>query len=486
MAMHLKSEIKQQILANIDTLNIDQIAWQYAQQGRWGLAIYCYEIYTTSKALSADAQFNYSFYLAQAGEPEKAIEGYYKAIELGLRGEEEALLNIAKLYSENLRDEAKSESILTNLLAKYITYAPAMFNLAGLYEEQGKKQQASQLYHQIIQRDPHSVHAYIRLVYLDGVDSENDYKVEKLKLLLARLPDESPEKMQVLYALGKAHESLHDYINAFTYYKRANIANERFNVNYVQENYRIFVENCISAFSKEWQSTLEGNNNHSPIFICGMYRSGSTLLEQILSSHSSLKGAGERNFFKAQANKLERFVHDVSSFTIQQRMDIAQEYVEQSKQLFGQIDNLIDKKPDNIEYIPLIKSIFPHAKIIITDRDAYSNTMAIYFQCLGEDQGYATDLGNIEHYLEQNKKLAEHFYKLFPQSVYRINYSELVTNPEKELSKLLTFLGLPWEDNVLNFYKQENHVKTASIWQVRQPLYSSSLQKYEKYREFLD
>ena len=158
-------------------------------------------------------------------------------------------------------------------------------------------------------------------------------------------------------------------------------------------------------------------------------------------------------------------------------------YQEESDRIFGRNTRLTDKRPDNFLYLGLIKALFPAAKIIVTHRAWDDIAWSIYSTRFGQAQHYATDISTIRHYINLQTDLMTHWRSLFGQDIFTVEYESLVTAPRQTLTSLLNFLGEPWEEDCLRFNTLKNTVKTESVWQVRQPLYTSSVGRSAPFAE---
>jgi hypothetical protein len=151
--------------------------------------------------------------------------------------------------------------------------------------------------------------------------------------------------------------------------------------------------------------------------------------------------------------------------------------------MFPNAKLITDKRPDNIHYLGLIKTVFPNAKIVFTTRDIRDNSLSLYFQQLSKEFNYANDINQIIHHSQQQKRLMTHWKKLFPKDIIEVSYDELVDSPKPSIAKLLNFLKLDWHNDCLEFHQVKNNVKTVSLWQVRQPLYKASSGRWKNYKE---
>ena len=236
------------------------------------------------------------------------------------------------------------------------------------------------------------------------------------------------------------------------------------------------VDRLIAAFptapeSKAAQRLLSPD----PIFVCGMFRSGSTLAEQLLAGHPQVQAGGELNFLpRAVQTRLAPFPESLASLSPGLLEALAAEYVDMLRALFPNAARVTDKRPDNFLYIGLIKRLFPGAKIIHTTRDALDNCLSMYFLHLDQSMSYALDLMDIGHHYVQYRRLMAHWKTLFGADILDLNYDALVRDPRPVLGQMLAFLDLEWDDGCLAVPPRGRAIKTASVWQVREPLYQRS------------
>ena len=217
-----------------------------------------------------------------------------------------------------------------------------------------------------------------------------------------------------------------------------------------------------------------------------MFRSGSTLCEQILAGHSQISIGGEQEFFhRSIVNNWTEYPSNVNEYLTSNKVQLLNEYLKEINQFRTNGSQLTDKRPDNFLYLGVIKTLMPQAKIIWTQRTMLDNCLSIFFMRLGASMSYATKLENTIHFYQQQERLMNHWKILFPNDIYEFNYDELIEQPESNIKKLLAFIDLPWEKSCLEFHKVENQVKTASVWQVRQPLYKKSSGRWEHYQQSL-
>ena len=223
-----------------------------------------------------------------------------------------------------------------------------------------------------------------------------------------------------------------------------------------------------------------------------MARSGSTLVEQILSSHTDVFGAGELNDIASISNALKEKTKNKlpNPLFLLETLDtdllgFGLSYLQRLKQLSNNTARVIDKHPINFKYVGLILLMFPNAKIIHTNRDPLDTCLSCFFQNFTKGQHYSFNLEHLAAFYNHYQALMNHWQTLFPEKIYTLSYEKLVTQQANVTSELLNFCNLAWEDQCLSFHKNERTVTTASNFQVRQPLYTNSLKRWQHYENHL-
>lgn len=251
---------------------------------------------------------------------------------------------------------------------------------------------------------------------------------------------------------------------------------------------------CIKEmFSAELfkKHSNSGTDNNAPIFILGMPRSGTTLTEQILSSHQMVYGAGElpdiRKLLSQMcgAGEYKKFPKLVGSLGNDDLSRIGSEYIKGLRKRNSSAEHITDKMPHNFLHVGMIRLMLPNAKIIHCKRDPIDNCLSIFKQNFGGVHKYAYDLAELGGYHLLYQDLMEHWNKVLPGFVFELQYEDMVADQEGMTRKLLEFCGLPWDDNCLQFHKSERTVKTASYTQVRKKIYSDSVQLWKRYEQEL-
>jgi hypothetical protein len=218
-----------------------------------------------------------------------------------------------------------------------------------------------------------------------------------------------------------------------------------------------------------------------------MFRSGSTLTEQVLAGHSRVKAGGEIDFVPTLVQTaLAPFPQRMAQVTPRELDEFAAHYLAALARLFPDAAVVTDKRPENFLYIGLIKSLFPDARIVHTTRNALDNCLSVHFLHLDHAMGYALDLMDTAHYYRQYRRLMAHWKSLYGGDILDLDYDAFVRDPRPAVERLLAFCELDWEESCMEFHRVSNAVKTASVWQVREPLYQRSSGRWQNYARELE
>lgn len=433
----------------------------------------------------ATAHFNIALLYRQQRLYLAALNAYEEAVRLGIDRVEDVYSELGNLHSEML-DAEKAGEMFERALKIAPGHIPSLFNLAGLCEESGDKERAIELYERILSIDPQYWKALARLAYPRRADSGDQSLVDRLKACITQLEDDRFAQETLYFALGKVYDDLGSYDEAAAAFVTANQLSSQRVLPYIPVETERAFDQLINVFDTNWSRERSTDSEFKPIFICGMYRSGSTLLEQMLAGHPAIASGGELPTLPwLVAKRLGRFPSDVAGASKDQLQDVADEYEKEVRSLVSDDLLVTDKRPDNFLRSGLIRAIFPSAKIIQTRRDIRDTTLSIYFQQFGRAANYANDLRHIAHYYRQQERMFAHWRKCYPQSICVVDYENLIERPESVLRQVLEFLGLEWDASVLNFRGSTGLVKTYSIWQVREGLHNRSRDRWRNYRSLL-
>lgn len=457
-------------------------ATKLREQRRFAEAASAYERVVAAAPLLATEWYNLGFCRRMAGRYREALDAYERAIQLGVTAPEEAHLNRGVIFADHLLSPDLAEREYTQALGLNPKYCPALLNLANLAEDRGDRSQATELYRRVLDFDSEHWLALARYgKLLQDPATESD--------LLARLErgahreDVGPaDRASLCFALGDIHDKLGSFDLAFEAYSRANaLSKAASGARYDRAAEEAYVSRLIA---EAWPAVPldEGCSEGSPIFICGMFRAGSTLTEQILAGHPRVTPGGELDLLPSIVrSRFQPFPNALTLAGDEYVRDAAHAYRTEIKQLLPNAECVTDKRPDNFLYVGLIKRMFPSAKIVHTVRHPLDNVLSVFFLHLDASMNYATDLADIAHHLRLSRQLMAHWRGLYGDDIIEFDYDRFVANPRESAQALLASLGLDWEEDCLAFHERRNAVKTASVWQVREPLYGTSSGRWKNY-----
>lgn len=458
----------------------------HERAGRLAEAMAAYERLVSRWPDRPNSWYNLAVLQRKAGRFDAALDSYQQALDRGIDRPEEVHLNRGVIHSDALRQDAAALRELRAALALNPSYVPALLNLANLETDLGRLEEARATYERLLAVDPGCSEALARYAQMRRISGPDDPLAGRLRAALARPGATPAERASLAFALGKVLDDCGAYDQAFAAYAAANRHSRDCAppgaVLYDRRRHEVFVDELIATFTSARAKIASPAPTARPIFICGMFRSGSTLTEQVLAGHSGVSAAGEIDFVPALVRTaLAPFparMRDVGSGELGQ---LAARYLATTGKLFPGAQHVTDKRPDNFLYIGLIKSLFPDARIVHTTRDPLDNCLSIHFLHLDHGMGYALDLMDTAHYYRQYRRLMAHWKSVYGDDILDFDYDALVRGPRPAVERLLAFCGLDWEQDCMAFHRVRNAVKTASALQVREPLYQRSSGRWRNY-----
>jgi hypothetical protein len=298
------------------------------------------------------------------------------------------------------------------------------------------------------------------------------------------------EKLELYFALGKAYNDLEDYKNSFFHIDHANSLKKKITKYNIENDVKLF-NNIKSFFSKISLNQLNFNKKKI-IFILGMPRSGTSLVEQIISSHKNVYGGGEipilgQVFFeKFENNNQLNKNNEISTNFYNELIDIQKKYIEQISIIDNSQKVFTDKAPLNFRWIGFILSLFPNSKIIHCKRSKMDNCWSIYKNNFAGSLNFSNNLEDLGFFHNLYEELMSFWNNKFKDKIYNLSYEDLVSNPDAQIKLLIKFCGLDWDPNCLEFHKNTKTIKTVSFAQARKPIYKSSVNSSSKYFKYLN
>ena len=386
-------------------------------------------------------------------------------------------------YDEGIKTYQKVLSLKNNNPRVYLSMGHALKTV-------GRRKECEDAYHKAITLYPLCGEGYWSLANL------KTYKFSEAQILQMEnsLDDkiQEQEKIQMLFALGKAYESKGDYKKSFTFYEKGNWMQRKIVEYNAQENANN-IDSIIDFFQKN-KSVIDFNSGYEaqdPIFILGLPRAGSTLLEQILSSHSCIEGTQELHNIMTigrrikSLNNSENYLNNLLELDSKSIKMYGKMFIDETMWARNEKELFIDKMPNNFPHIGLIKMILPNAKIIDARRNPMDGCFSCFKQYFAKGQHFTYDLDDIARYYKDYLRLMDFWNKFFPGSIHTVLYEDVINNSEEEVRKVLNYLQLPFEESCMDFYKSSRPVKTASSEQVRQPIYKSALNYWKNFENDL-
>jgi tetratricopeptide (TPR) repeat protein len=360
-------------------------------------------------------------------------------------------------------------------------------NLGHIYKAKGKSDKAAEFYHEFIQDFPlHSAVGYWSLADLKDYKLKSTDK-EAIQSLIHCKTLSSGNKSLLLFTLGRIHEQQEQYEKSF---ESIHLANQ------LMANYRPFQADLYSQLINDFISKFiippeiqTPNQEFTPIFIVGMPRSGTTLIEQILASHTEVESTDELPYIERIGLELDMmggYIEKLKNITNEQAQKFAEQYTQQVKQYLPTLAKMvIDKNPNNFVHIGLIKTLFPQAKIINVVRNPLDNALSVYKQFFSNGHNYSYSLKGIELYWKGYLSLMNHWEAVYPKQIYQLSYERLVSDTENEIKQLLDYCQISFEKQCLTFYESDRLVLTPSVSQVKQPITARSIGSWKKYQPYI-
>ena len=362
----------------------------------------------------------------------------------------------------------------------------ALVAVGQLHALEGRFAEAEAAYREALEVEPEAPHAWAALVWLRRMTSADDAWLRRAQEIAAGGLG-LIEEANMRFALGKFCDDTGDYARAFRNYQRANELHRMRASPYDRAQHTRFVDDLLRVYTREalGRAATGGSDSERPVFVVGMPRSGTSLVEQIIASHPLAHGAGELRFWTTFVSRhedaLRRAVPEESA-----RRRLAREYLRLLGGHSADAQRVVDKAPVNSDYLGLIHGVFPRARFIYLERDPLDTCLSCYFQQFSPAINFTTDLADLAHYYREHRRLISHWRSVLPPgALLEVPYAALVGEQKRWTRRILEFLDLPWDERCLDFHRNTRAVSTASAWQVRQKIYKSSLGRWRNYEKFI-
>jgi tetratricopeptide (TPR) repeat protein len=428
---------------------------------------------------------------SELGRIDEAMASYHRALAF-MPNFPQVFANRGTVLKKLQRDE-EALADFDRALALDPTNAAAHSDRGDVLTSLGRLREAAEAYGKAIKIDPKNIRGYFGLAQsmTFGPDEPILARMEALDAKGKGLS--KADRIYLGFALGKAYADSKDYPSAFRHFSAANAA-KRAGIDYDErENMALFTA-IEDVFSADLMAAKSGGGDVSrrPIFILGMPRSGTTLIEQILASHPAVHGGGELKSFGdavasvCKARTAMAYPEAIPALDRNGITAIGADYLRRVIALAPNAERITDKLPANFLFAGLIHLASPNAVIVHSVRDPVDTCLSCYTNLFGEPQNHTYELGEIGRYYVRYRRLMQHWASILPPGrMLDIHYEDVVADLEGQARRILDHCGLVWDDRCLSFYKTERRVHTVSVSQVRQPIYTNSVKRWLAYEEFL-
>jgi len=403
--------------------------------------------------------------------------------------------NLAAVVCSRIGEYERSSEFYQSLLEEYPDNAKVWLSYAHVLKTEGKREQCEAAYRKAIERDAGFGEAFWSLANLKTFRFTPD-DIKNMNSQVARDSLELSSRVQFHFALGKSAEDEGDHALSFEHYDSGNKLH-RSDLNYQSQQNTARAERMKLRFTADFFRDRKGMGctESGPIFIVGMPRAGSTLLEQILASHSMVEGTTElpdiitlAKELRSRATEDEAGVYDgvLARMSPAELEELGRQYLERTR-IHRKTDKpfFIDKMPNNFLHIGLIQVSLPNARIIDARRHPLACCFSNFKQYFARGQSFSYSLEDVGHFYRDYVDLMDHYDAVLPDRIHRVIYERLVNDTEGEVRSVLDYCGLPFEEGCLRFFENKRPVRTASSEQVRQPIYQSGVEQWRHYDAFL-
>lgn len=385
----------------------------------------------------------------------------------------------------------ESLKVFTECQSAGYDWLKAEVEKADTFKIKGDFETYRKMLRDIILKRPNSLDGYLHYYHLTKPEALND-DFSRIEMMVKNEENDLSLKIAARYCLGNMYHHIGEYDKAFQNYKYANETQKGILPEFDMDNYAEIMDEVTQLVSKDFLGLRKtwGNESKVPVFIVGMPRSGTTLVEQILSSHSRIYGAGELTYISDVYSK--EFASDspedvsrlIASTEDKQFRHYADQYIKKLSKLSSDSKYVLDKMPGNFQFLWLISIMFPNAKVVHCVRDAVDNCLSCFFQNFETQHAYKLELSTLGRYYRFYQKLMAFWKETIPNEIYDIKYESVVNSTEDTAKGLVAFLDLDWEDSCLKFYDNPRNVFTNVI-QVREKVYSSAMNKKANYGPYI-
>lgn len=462
---------------------LDAAAKRNIGAGHYGEAAALLRQATARRPDHADSWFNLGFVLRQTRAYPEALDAYGAALRHKVAGPEAVHVNRAAILSEYMEKNDEAEAELRAALAKNPAFLPAWLNLGGLMEDVGNADAAADAYREALAIAPGNGRARARLAAIRVHQGNGDAAIRDLQDRLQTGADSPDDAGELYFGLGNALDAAGRYSEAFaaiTEGNRINAATRPASMRYDRLAQERLVDDLIAAFPGRPQGPPPADGPEM-LFICGMFRSGSTVSEQLLGRHPLVRIGGELELIPAMVyERLMPYPAALRDLGSDDVRDLRDAYLGTVRTNFPGASYVTDKRPDNFLHIGLIKTLFPEARIIHTERAALDTILSLYFMNFAPTINYSDQLDDALHYYGLYRRLMAHWQAIFGEDIQTVAYDQLVQTPEATIANTWQALGLPAVDSD-TADKAAPVIRTPSNWNARSAIHTKSSGRWQNY-----
>ena len=367
----------------------------------------------------------------------------------------------------------------------------AKIGLGQIYKSKGNFSKAKKTFQEIIDSGSDEIKSYYEIAdFLD--DKEIKKNIKSLEILENKNKQKDINKIHLYFTMGKMFDKINKYDKAIHYYNLGNNLKRKYidySIDYDEKRFDA-LKKIIDEFGINEKKNI-GHKSSKPIFIVGMPRSGTTLIEQIISSHSKIFGGGElflfTDFFQKELNSKnnKNFLETLKNLNKKNFFDIGKIYIDEIEKISKEKKYLTNKSPGNFINIGLIKLSLPNAKIIHCERNPLDTCFSCYKTFFTQGHAYCYSLEELGSFYMLYEKQMKYYKKIFGKQILNVKYEDVINNVKNETKKILDYLDLSFEESCLEFYRNKRPIQTASSVQARKPVYKNSINSWINYKNFL-
>jgi len=456
----------------------------FAHLGRFPQADQEFRSAIKAKSGFADPYLNLGLLLCRKGDFPASETALRRAVKLAPKNTDARVaLGLTLGFEARLSD---ARSCFEKALRLEPGNAAALTALGWLATVEGRFEEAEKLYRDALKRDPKKTFALASLSALRRMTLADREWLESVERVL-ETGVSSAEETGLRFALGKYFDDVGKYAEAFEQYRRGNELYKLVATPYHREGRTALIDDMVRVYTRERlaQPLAGASDSQRPVFVIGMPRSGTSLIEQIIASHPKAAGAGELEFWnettRRHSNVLRRGPPDAALAA-----ELSDAYLKVLARHSPESERVVDKSTVNTDFVGIIHSVFPKARFLYVRRDPIDTCLSCYFQQFASAISYTMDLSDLAHYYRGHHRLITHWHSVLPQgTLLDVPYAELVADQETWSRRIIEFIGLEWDSRCLDFHKTDRPVLTASHWQVRQKIYKRSVERWRNYQKFI-